>query len=162
VLSAGVAAPSDGAALASVHHGLLAPWRLLAGTAFFLVILAECARVPVDNPATHLELTMIHEAMLLEYSGAELAFSTLAAWLKQTVLLAMLATVFFPIGLTTSSSAAALALSLAATLGKVALLAGAIAVVESTVAKLRLFRVPDFLGAAFGLVLLAYIAREAL
>src|SRR5262249_13132527 len=130
--------------------------------AFFLVVLAECARVPVDNPATHLELTMVHEAMLLEYTGRELLCATLAAQVKQTVLLAMLASVFFPLGVAVSADPAAGALALAALAAKLLLLAAGIAVVESTIAKLRLFRVPDFLGAAAGLAILAYIAREAL
>ncbi len=164
VLAAGMVTPSDGAALAGAGADLLAPWRLLAAIAFFMVILAECARVPIDNPATHLELTMIHEAMLLEYSGRELACATLAARIKQTVLLAMLATIFFPIGLggAAAPTAAGVGLALLALLGKLAILAILIGVVESVVAKLRLFRVPDFLGGAFGIALLAYIAREAL
>ena len=78
VLAAGVGTTTEGSALAAGTDGLLAPWRLLAAAAFFLIVLTECARVPVDNPATHLELTMIHEAMLLEYSGAELACATAA------------------------------------------------------------------------------------
>jgi formate hydrogenlyase subunit 4 len=162
VVAAGVAVPTDGAALAAAQGGLLAPWRLLAGTAFFLVILAECARVPVDNPATHLELTMVHEAMLLEYSGRELACAVLAAQVKQTVLFALLASVFVPVGVAVAPSLAAVAIAAGALLVKLAVLAALVAIVESTVAKLRLFRVPDFLGAACGLAILAYIAREAL
>src|SRR5262249_28422764 len=156
VIAAGAAVPTDGAALASSSAGLLAPWRLLAAAAFFLVVLAECARVPVDNPAAHLELTMVHEALLLAYTGRELTPATLAEHVKQTVLRAMRASVFVPLGV--PSLVAAIGLFL----GKLLVLAAAIAVVESTVAKLRLFRVPDFLGAAAGLAILAYIAREAL
>jgi formate hydrogenlyase subunit 4 len=162
VVAAGAAVPTDGAALASSSAGLLSPWRLLAAAAFFAVVLAECARVPVDNPATHLELTMVHEAMLLEYSGRELACATLSAQVKQTVLLALLVSVFFPIGVALAPTPPALAVAVLALAGKLVLLAAAIAVVESTIAKLRLFRVPDFLGAAAGLAILAYIAREAL
>jgi formate hydrogenlyase subunit 4 len=152
---------TDGSALASAQAGPFEAWRLLAATAFFLVVLAECARVPVDNPATHLELTMVHEAMLLEYSGPELAFATLAAQVKQTVLLAILAVVFFPIGAASAADPAAIALAIGTFAGKMILLAALIAVVESSIAKLRLFRVPDFLGAAAGLAILAYVAREA-
>jgi formate hydrogenlyase subunit 4 len=162
VVAAGVALPTDGVALAGAHAGLLSPWRLLAAAAFFLVVLAECARVPVDNPATHLELTMIHEAMLLEYSGRELLCASLAAQVKQTVLLALLASVFFPLGVAVKVTPVALLVAVLALLCKLALLCALIAVVESIVAKLRLFRVPDFLGAACGLAILAYIAREAL
>jgi formate hydrogenlyase subunit 4 len=161
VLAAGTGATTDGSALAAAHGGPYEAWRLLGAAAFFLVVLAECARVPVDNPATHLELTMVHEAMLLEYGGPELAFSTLAAQVKQVVLLAILAAVFVPFGAATAADPAALALAIVAFAGKMVLLAALIAVVESSVAKLRLFRVPDFLGAAAGLAILAYVAREA-
>jgi formate hydrogenlyase subunit 4 len=162
VLAAGVGTSPGGAALAAGTSDLLAPWRILGAAAFFLVVLAECARVPVDNPATHLELTMIHEAMLLEYSGPELAIASAAAQVKQTVLLALLASVFFPIGMATHADAGALSIAVAAFAAKLAALAALIAVVESAVAKLRLFRVPDFLGAALGLAILGYVAREAL
>ncbi len=158
VVAAGAGQPTDGAALASGGAAsLVAPWRLLAASAFFMVVLAECARVPVDNPATHLELTMVHEAMLLEHTGPELALLTLGAQLKQAVLLSLLAAVFLPLGAPGGPVAAFLVWLL-----ELAALAVGVAVVESAVAKLRLFRVPDFLGAAFGIALLAYIAREAL
>jgi formate hydrogenlyase subunit 4 len=162
VLAAGVGASTDGSALAAGTADLLAPWRLLAAAAFFLVLLAECARVPVDNPATHLELTMVHEAMLLEYSGPELAIAGAAAQVKQTVLLSILAVVFFPIGIATALEPAAVAIAVASFAAKLIVLAALIAIVESSVAKLRLFRVPDFIGAALGLAILAYVAREAL
>jgi formate hydrogenlyase subunit 4 len=162
VLAAQVGVSTDGGSLAAQTDAMFAPWRLLAAAAFFMVVLTECARVPVDNPATHLELTMIHEAMLLEYSGPELALATAAAQVKQTVLLSMTACVFFPVGMAQSASAEAIAVAVAVFAGKLVALATLIAVVESSVAKLRLFRVPDFLGAAVGLALLAYVAREAL
>ncbi|MHB8874505.1 MAG: respiratory chain complex I subunit 1 family protein [Myxococcaceae bacterium] len=161
-LAAGVGGTTDGAALSSVQASFFAPWRLLAGAAFFMVVLAECARVPVDNPATHLELTMVHEAMLLEYSGPELAAATLAAQVKQTVLLAMMATVFFPDGLAASGQGGLIAAGVLTFGLKLFGLAALIAIIETSVAKLRLFRVPDFLGAAAGLAILAYVAREAL
>lgn len=162
VLAAGVGTSTDGSALAAGSADLFAPWRLLAAAAFFLIVLAECARVPVDNPATHLELTMVHEAMLLEYSGPELAIATAAAQVKQTVLLSMLAVVFFPIGIATTAEPVALAIAAASFAVKLIALAALIAIVESSVAKLRLFRVPDFIGVALGLAILAYVAREAL
>jgi formate hydrogenlyase subunit 4 len=162
VLAAGAGTSTEGAALAGSTEWMFAPWRLLAASAFFLVVLAECARVPVDNPATHLELTMVHEAMLLEYSGPELACATAAAQIKQTVLLALLATMFFPFGVAHDPDPAAIAIAVVALFGKLAVLAALIAVVESSIAKLRLFRVPDFLGAAAGLAIMAYVAREAM
>src|SRR5262249_836491 len=145
VLAAGVGGSTDGSALAAGWHDQLAPWRLLAGAAFFLVVLAECARVPVDHPATHLELTMIHEAMWRESSGPAPALAPAAAQVKQTVLLAMLAAVFFPIGGAHEATAGAVAVAAAVFVAKLAAGAALIAVVESSVAKLRLFRVPDFL-----------------
>ena len=130
----------------------------LAFTAMFLVLLAETGRVPVDNPATHLELTMIHEAMLLEYSGRHLAFMEWGAAIKQLVLMAVLANLFFPLGLAAESTPAALGLGLLWLVGKLLLLAGAVVLVEFTNAKLRLFRVPDLLSAAFVLALLALVS----
>jgi formate hydrogenlyase subunit 4 len=105
---------------------------------------------------------MIHEAMLLEYSGPELACASAAAQVKQTVLLSMLACVFFPAGLAPSAVAADLAVAIPVFAGKLIGLALVIAVVESSIAKLRLFRIPDFIGVAVGLALLAVVAREAL
>lgn len=133
----------------------LNPVHALACAALFVVLLAETGRIPVDNPATHLELTMIHEAMLLEYSGRQLALMEWAASLKQLVLMALLANVFFPAGIATTGTAAALGVALAALLAKLLLISGAVVLVETTNAKLRLFRVPDLLSAAFVVALLA-------
>lgn len=138
---------------------LLNPAHLLAFAALFVVLLAETGRIPVDNPATHLELTMVHEAMLLEYSGRYLAFMEWGASLKQLVLMTLLVNVFFPVGLAgPTGSASALALSLVAYLAKLAVLAAAVVLVETTNAKLRLFRVPDLLSAAFVLAALALLS----
>ena len=133
----------------------LNPMHVLAFAALFIVLLAETGRIPIDNPATHLELTMIHEAMLLEYSGRYLAFMEWGAALKQLVLMTLLANVFFPFGIADNLTASALGLSLLAYLAKLVLLAGIVVVVETTNAKLRLFRVPDLLSAAFVLAALA-------
>ena len=131
------------------------PLQVLAFAALFLVLIAETGRIPVDNPATHLELTMIHEAMLLEYSGRRLALMEWAAALKQLVLMTLLANVFFPFGIAVDFTPAALGLSLVWYVAKLLLLSGAVVLVETTNAKLRLFRVPDLLSAAFVLALLA-------
>ncbi len=136
----------------------LDPAHALAFAALFIVLLAETGRIPVDNPATHLELTMIHEAMLLEYSGRYLAFIEWGASIKQLVLMALLVNVFFPVGLAAASTAAALGLGLLFFVAKVAVLAGAVVLVEFTNAKLRLFRVPDLLSAAFILATLALVS----
>ena len=134
---------------------LLNPMHVLAFAALFIVLLAETGRIPVDNPATHLELTMIHEAMLLEYSGRNLAFMEWGASVKQLVLMTLLVNVFLPFGLAPDTSSAALGLGLLAYLAKLLVLAGIVVVVETTNAKLRLFRVPDLLSAAFVLAGLA-------
>jgi formate hydrogenlyase subunit 4 len=131
--------------------------HLMAFAALFLVTLAETGRVPVDNPATHLELTMIHEAMVLEYSGRHLALIEWAAGIKLTVFLTLLANVFAPWGIATSLTPAALTIGLAVYLMKIAGLAAAIGAIECMFAKLRLFRVTDLLGAAFILALLGLL-----
>ena len=137
---------------------LLDPTHVMAFAALFIVLLAESGRIPVDNPATHLELTMIHEAMLLEYSGRYLAFMEWGAAIKQVVLLTLLANVFFPIGIAQDTSFAGLAVGSAAYLLKLLALAAAVVLVETTNAKLRLFRVPDLLSASFVLATLALMS----
>jgi formate hydrogenlyase subunit 4 len=137
---------------------LLNPAHLLAFAALFIVLLAETGRIPVDNPATHLELTMIHEAMILEYSGRYLAFIEWSASLKQLVLMALLVNVFFPIGIATELTAQALGVSFLWFFAKLLVLAAAIVLVETTNAKLRLFRVPDLLSVAFILAALALLS----
>ncbi|MBI2927051.1 MAG: respiratory chain complex I subunit 1 family protein [Verrucomicrobia bacterium] len=137
---------------------LLNPTHVMAFAALFIVLLAETGRIPVDNPATHLELTMVHEAMLLEYSGRYLALMEWGAAIKQLVLMTLLANVFFPIGIATNASAAALGLGLLAYVVKLLLISAAVVLVETTNAKLRLFRVPDLLSAAFVLATLALLS----
>jgi len=128
----------------------------MALVALVMVAIAENARVPVDNPATHLELTMVHEAMVLEYSGRHLAMIELAAQLQLLLYVSLIACVFMPWGLATPGEGPrALALAAAAYLGKLALAGGLLAVFETAVAKMRVFRLPDFLGAALMLALLA-------
>ena len=131
--------------------------HLMALAALVIVTLAETGRVPVDNPATHLELTMIHEAMVLEYSGRYLALVEWTAALKLLVFLTLIANVFAPWGIATSLELAALAVGVAAYLAKVSALALLIGITESMFAKLRLFRLPDLLGLAFILALLGVI-----
>jgi formate hydrogenlyase subunit 4 len=131
--------------------------RLMALAALFIVALAETGRVPVDNPATHLELTMIHEAMILEYSGRYLALVEWAAGLKLLIFLTLIANVFAPWGIATAMKPAALGVGLTTYLVKVSALAVVIAVLESMFAKLRLFRVTDLLGVAFILALLGLV-----
>jgi formate hydrogenlyase subunit 4 len=128
----------------------------LALIALIMVAIAENARIPVDNPATHLELTMVHEAMVLEYSGRHLALIELSASLKLLLYVSLIACVFAPFGMATrDAAAAALALGIAAYLGKLAVGGFLLAVFETSIAKMRVFRVPEFLGAALMLGLLA-------
>ncbi len=127
----------------------------LAFAAFFIVTLAEAGRLPIDNPSTHLELTMIHEAMILEYSGPYLAVIEWTSALKLTLLLTLGANLFVPWGLAVTAEPTALAVGLAAVVLKVAALATLLAVLETRVAKLRLFRVPELLALSFALALLA-------
>lgn len=134
---------------------------LLAFVALVLVIIAETGRLPVDNPATHLELTMVHEAMVLEYAGPRLALVDWAAGMRLTVLLALLANLFVPWGIAgTHPSAPQVLIGIAAIAIKVAMLAVALATAEVFIAKLRLFRVPELLAGSFLLALLAVTAAN--
>ncbi len=128
----------------------------LAAIAMLAVAVAENARIPVDNPATHLELTMVHEAMLLESSGRHLALWDAQAALRLTLWLALIAAIFVPFGTAPAGSGPlAWLVGLVAFAVKMGVLAVALAVFESTIAKMRVFRVPEFLGAALLLALLA-------
>jgi formate hydrogenlyase subunit 4 len=128
----------------------------MAMIALVMVAIAENARIPVDNPATHLELTMVHEAMVLEYSGRHLAMIEFAAMLKLLLYVSLIACLFTPWGLAPSGAGpGALALGAAAWLGKLAAGGTLLALFETTIAKMRVFRVPEFLGAALMLGLLA-------
>lgn len=134
---------------------------VLAFVALVIVVVAETGRLPVDNPATHLELTMVHEAMVLEYAGPRLALVEWAGGMRLTVLLALLANLFFPWGIAGAHpSLAALLLGVAAVVAKVAVLAAALAAAEVFIAKLRLFRVPELLAGSFLLALLAVTAAN--
>jgi formate hydrogenlyase subunit 4 len=136
----------------------LAPSQMLAFAALFIVLIAETGRIPVDNPATHLELTMIHEAMILEYSGSYLALIEWSAAIKQLVLMTLLVNVFFPFGLSASWWLPAVLISLGVFIAKLLLLSAVVVLVETTNAKLRLFRVPELLAVAFVMSALALIS----
>jgi formate hydrogenlyase subunit 4 len=137
---------------------LLNPGHLLAFFSFFIVALAETGRLPIDNPSTHLELTMIHEAMVLEYSGRYLALIEWASAIKLFLFFTLLGNVFIPWGIGSTESLGALLLGFVALVIKLALLAVSLALLETTVAKLRLFRVPALLTGSFMLALLAVIS----
>ena len=143
--------------LSTTPSTMLNPAHLLAFSGLFIVTVAETGRVPVDNPATHLELTMIHEAMILEYSGRYLALIEWASQMKIVIFFALLSNMFFPLGMASSMTLSALTIGAGAFFAKIVVLAVVVAVVESTNAKLRLFRVPELLMVAFILSLLALI-----
>ncbi|OFW34904.1 MAG: hypothetical protein A3J28_00585 [Acidobacteria bacterium RIFCSPLOWO2_12_FULL_60_22] len=122
--------------------------HILAFSALAMVAIAETGRVPVDNPTTHLELTMIHEAMVLEHSGPSLAFLEWANAMKFGLIMSLLIGLFFPWGMAAELSLPAIAFAVGVYLTKMAALALVLAVVESSVAKMRMYAVPDFLGIA--------------
>jgi formate hydrogenlyase subunit 4 len=132
----------------------------LALIALVIVALAENARIPVDNPATHLELTMVHEAMVLEYSSRHLALIELAAALKLLLYVSLIGCLFLPMGLAgAEAGAAGLGFGLAAYIVKLAIGGALLGFFEVSIAKMRVFRVPQFLGAALMLGLLATLLR---
>jgi formate hydrogenlyase subunit 4 len=141
-------------------HPLLAvsPGHLLAFAAHFIVMIAETGRLPVDNPATHLELTMIHEAMVLEYSGPYLALVEWATAMKLLLFMTLLANLFFPWGVATTLTPVPLAIAVVTLVLKLTVLTVFVAVMETIVAKLRLFRVPELLAGSFALALFSVMA----
>jgi formate hydrogenlyase subunit 4 len=143
-----------------VQQGVaLQPSDILAFAGLFMIVVAETGRIPVDNPDTHLELTMIHEAMVLEYAGPDLALVEWAGAVKEILYLTLLVDLFMPVGIATTAAPAAVLLALVAWVGKVCVLAMAVTIVESTNAKLRLFRVPELVSISLGLAFLALAIR---
>ncbi|MDO8577428.1 MAG: NADH-quinone oxidoreductase subunit H [Candidatus Wildermuthbacteria bacterium] len=128
---------------------------IIAFVAFVIALLAETSRFPFDNPETHLELTMIHEAVIFEYSGKRLALMEWASWSKFLIFLALGANLFFPWGVAVSFSMGSIALALCFFFGKVLLLGTFVSVLESSIAKLRFFRLPDLLFTSFILSIIA-------
>ena len=135
------------------------PSLAFAGVAFTMVSLAENARVPVDNPATHLELTMIHEALILEYSGRHLALIEWASALKLFAYSCAGLALFFPWGVAEESDHLALLFALPVLLAKLAAGGFGLALIETVLAKMRIFRVPEFLATAFLLGVLALLVH---
>jgi formate hydrogenlyase subunit 4 len=137
----------------------------LSLVALVIVAIAENARIPVDNPATHLELTMVHEAMILEYSGRHLAVIELAASLKLLLYVSLIACLFVPWGLAqTGAGIPAYGIGMAAYLAKLALGGALLALFETMIAKMRVFRLPGFIGVALMLgllgTLLLFVSRS--
>jgi formate hydrogenlyase subunit 4 len=135
------------------------PSLAFAGVAFTMVSLAENARVPVDNPTTHLELTMIHEAMILEYSGRHLALIEWAASLKLYAYSCIGLALFFPWGIPQGVGIETLLIAMPALFAKLAVGGVILALIETLSAKMRIFRAPEFLGTAFLLAVLAMLVH---
>lgn len=140
---------------------LLSPAFYLVLLAFVILLMTETGRIPVDNPDTHLELTMIHEGMLLEYSGRRLALMMWSAWMKQVLLFTLLIDFCLPWGIATHAGGAALWIGWGLFVVKTIAIAIAVAFIEMSYAKIRFFRIPRLLSAAFALSLIA-IATEYL
>jgi len=130
---------------------------LVAATALFLVTIAETSRLPVDNQETHLELTMVHEAMVLEYSGRPLALIEMASYIKQMIFFFLIAQIVFPINLPAFGNLTQVFCWALWYLVRIILISIMAALVEVSVAKMRLFRVADFLGFAFVLGVIACV-----
>jgi len=148
-----------------VGHASLRVSLGLALAALIIVALAENTRIPVDNPATHLELTMVHEAMVLEYSGRHLAVIEFAAALKLLLYISLIACLFTPWGIALSGNApSAYLVGALSYVGKLAIGGVLLALFETSIAKMRVFRVPDFIGIALMLgllgVLLLFVSRS--
>ena len=143
--------------IAETHSMLYTPSHILALSAFIVAIIAETGRIPVDNPETHLELTMIHEGMILEYSGKYLALMEWAHYMKQMLLFTIAAGIFFPLGISNNTEISGLALSSGVYFLKILFMAFLMALIESTRAKMRFFQLPSLLGGAFVLALLSLL-----
>jgi formate hydrogenlyase subunit 4 len=137
---------------------LLNPSLILAFAALTIVLIAETGRIPVDNPFTHLELTMIHEGMMLEFSGRYLALVEWASSMKLLLLLTILVNIFFPWGIAGGLTFSGLIIAFALYVVKIGFFAFVIVIVEMSFAKIRLFRIPNLLGTAFILSILAVIS----
>jgi len=145
------------------HRGfVIYPSMAFAAVAFVMVLLAENARIPVDNPTTHLELTMIHEAMILEYSARHLALIEWASALKLLAYTTIGFALFLPYGITQAGNWTALPLALFALVAKLVAAGFGLALLEMLSAKQRIFRVPEFLGTAFLLAVLALLIHYLL
>lgn len=158
IFTAAISAGSTNIArIAETHSIFYSPSHILALSAFIVAIIAETGRIPVDNPDTHLELTMIHEGMLLEYSGRYLALMEWAHYIKQMLLFTIAADIFFPFGIANNTEVSGLALSSGVYVLKMFLIAFLMALIESTRAKMRFFQLPSLLGSAFVLALLSLL-----
>lgn len=144
----------------AVYSGqsLMKPSIIFAMLAFIMITLTETGRIPVDNPSTHLELTMVHEAMILEYSGRHLALIEWASMMKLFIYSSIGISLFFPWGIAATNAPGEIALSGLYLTGKLAMIAVGIILIETGLAKMRLFRLTEFLSAAFLLATLGMLS----
>ncbi|MDX8408450.1 MAG: NADH-quinone oxidoreductase subunit H [Mariprofundales bacterium] len=145
-----------------INHTLNTPFALQPSLAFamvamLMIAMAENGRIPIDNPGTHLEVTMIHEAMILEYSGRHLALMEWAAMVKLLLFSTLIVDLFMPWGMTAHADFSGVAVAFALWILKVGALLTALAIIETSMAKLRLFEVPEYLSSAFILAFLGLI-----
>ncbi len=160
LFTAAIAAGSTNIAVIAGKQGAVySPSHLLSLSAFVVAIIAETGRVPVDNPDTHLELTMIHEGMILEYSGRYLALMEWAHYMKQMVIFTLAVDIFFPTGIANDVAFSELILPLGVYAVKMLGMAVLMAAVESTRAKVRFFQLPSILGGAFVLAFLSLVTH---
>lgn len=145
------------AAIAEAQHLFYTPSHILALSAFIVAIIAETGRIPVDNPDTHLELTMIHEGMVLEYSGPYLALMEWAHDMKQMLLFTLAMDIFFPLGMATDTGLFSLVFSLVIFILKMLFMGCLMAWIESSRAKIRFFQLPSLLEGAFVLAFLSLL-----
>lgn len=145
--------------LLGTPYAWLNPSLILVFLSLFLITLAENARYPFDNPTTHLELTMVHEAMILENSGKNLALMEVGSMTKLTVMLSILASLVIPWGIATEWTVSAVLIGLVAWIAKVLVFAVLIALVESSIAKMRLLRVPALLGMGWVVAVIALVTH---
>lgn len=158
IFTAAISAGSTNIArIAEAHEMFHSPSHVLAFAAFAVAIIAETGRIPVDNPDTHLELTMIHEGVLLEYSGRYLALMEWAHYMKHMLLFTLAADIFFPVGIAHDPGISGLGVSTALYACKMLVMSFFMALTESTRAKMRFFQLPSLLGGAFVLAVLSLL-----
>ena len=157
IFTTAIAAGSTNLARIAEQGYIFTPSHVLALFAFMVAVVADTGRIPVDNPDTHLELTMIHEGMLLEYSGKYLALMEWSHYMKQMLLFTLAVDMFFPVGIAHNIEPSSLIVSSGVYSLKILFMAGMMAIIESTRAKMRFFQLPSLLGGSFVLAVLSLL-----
>ena len=157
IFTTAIAAGSTNLARIAEQGYIFTPSHVLALFAFMVAVVADTGRIPVDNPDTHLELTMIHEGMLLEYSGKYLALMEWSHYMKQMLLFTLAVDMFFPVGIAHNIEPSSLIVSSGVYSLKILFMAGMMAIIESTRAKMRFFQLPSLLGGSFVLAVMSLL-----